>query len=702
MEFEGEEIETPDDGPLSPVAEDAKQETANGVDVVEAVEDIQPALNDETTTDAKVEEQSAEVSHEDTVDNSIDTQSPHSDDKGENSLETQPLQSVDDKGENSLDTQSPQSSVDDKVQGEVPKSVEDKPLKEPDTNIQPQQQVPETGHQSGEQQPNPPTQDSTPLTDSPNDLPPEQHSPQGRWEAESHEVDKATKDLIAWATTYENQRWYPVAGWTGKMLVGERGRWTSKDGLHERGREQWPVPGVWGHPPSESEWRDNEWTIDVSQESSDPAGWTYAFDFRSDFTTKRTGTSCVRRRRWRRAARVKPEFMTDNSRSKFVHSVKCACLNTLQKHEQQRCDMYITEMTGADSLKGMLGSAIADARTSAKLLISLKDHINVVRQQQQTLAKVLRSSRAQNVSTDNPNPVVSLFSSINNIALAAADKMSGPNEKFSSDTVQSLSALASTIGGTCENCYSNCSRALKKLQSQHEKTKIAFSKAQTTLTQAKSCDKVGEDAWNQEREYGKANYKFANAIQRYKEEIISSLTTLHCIEEQCLDMINTAATGLRALLDGVGIRDVAFQVDDNNTKARPVPNLDSRCLVNNIDVFESQLISKKGTLKLKTVLGGWKEYHGFATVDNWFHLTHPLDADKLVTVPVYSLNLLECTIDPVPTNSGITTFVVREPTVGTFGGDSERHYKLRASSEQEMVDWLISLKVSKDCYAAGH
>ena len=522
---------------------------------------------------------------------------------------------------------------------------------------------------------------------------------EGKWEAESHEVDKTSKDLIAWATTYENQRWYPVAGWTGKMLVGERGRWTSKDGLHERQREHWPIPGVWGHPSSESEWRDFEWTVDVSHDSSDPTGWTYAFDFRSEFTTKRTSTSCVRRRRWRRAARVKPTHMTDNSRSKFVHSVKCACLNTLQKHEQHRCEVFSSEIAGTDSLKGMLGMAIIDARDSSKLLLSLKEHIGIVRQQQQLLAKVLRSSRSPTTVSDSPNPVVSLFASINNVALAAADKMTGSNGQVSDDTIQSLSALASTIGGTCDNCLSNSSRAFKKLQKQHEKTRAVFLQLQTVLTQAKSCSKAGQDAWNQEREYGKANFKFATAIQRYKEEVLSALTTLNCIEEQCLDMINTAAAGLRAMLEGVGVRDLEFN-ENNNSNARKVPNLDTRCIINPVDVFESQLISRKGPLKLKTVLG-WKEYHGFATVDSWLHLTHPLDTDKLVTVPVYSLNLVLCTIDPIPSTSGVTTFILREPTVGAFGGDSERHYKLRANSEQDMVDWLIFLKVKQDCYAAG-
>lgn len=118
-------------------------------------------------------------------------------------------------------------------------------------------------------------------------------------------------------TTYENQRRYPLKGWTTSMLPTDRWAWSSEDGKKERTREQldqtlpsgyrWAtdwrvVTGVNAASPS---------TLAASGSSVDASridshGWSYAFDFMkggsSRYHQKAGFHDWVRRRMWKRVA----------------------------------------------------------------------------------------------------------------------------------------------------------------------------------------------------------------------------------------------------------------------------------------------------------------------------------------------------------------------------------------------------------------
>lgn len=118
--------------------------------------------------------------------------------------------------------------------------------------------------------------------------------------------------------SYENQRWYPVAGWRGKLLVTDRPHYSSEDGKEDRRRESIPLPPGF-------RWS-NEWTqvptknlmeAATRNEQIDPDGWEYATDFRLSFSPNCSMGCCVRRRLWVRTmekdtSRGVTSFVDDN------------------------------------------------------------------------------------------------------------------------------------------------------------------------------------------------------------------------------------------------------------------------------------------------------------------------------------------------------------------------------------------------------
>ena len=96
--------------------------------------------------------------------------------------------------------------------------------------------------------------------------------------------------------TWENERWYPVAGWSKNLLPTDRKEWSTKDGREERVRQV-------SFPDSKYYW-DGEWEIDINHpETTDEQGWTYARDFPASYAPKWFFGVCVRRRRWIRKYR---------------------------------------------------------------------------------------------------------------------------------------------------------------------------------------------------------------------------------------------------------------------------------------------------------------------------------------------------------------------------------------------------------------
>ncbi|XP_014281223.1 tectonin beta-propeller repeat-containing protein [Halyomorpha halys] len=93
--------------------------------------------------------------------------------------------------------------------------------------------------------------------------------------------------------SYENQRWYPLDGFSKRLLPTDRYQFSNLDGSVDRTLEKIRVPSMaW-------QW-ESEWHIETTLDGEplDHDGWTYAVDFPATFYSTKQWSSCVRRRKW--------------------------------------------------------------------------------------------------------------------------------------------------------------------------------------------------------------------------------------------------------------------------------------------------------------------------------------------------------------------------------------------------------------------
>ncbi|XP_015595651.1 tectonin beta-propeller repeat-containing protein [Cephus cinctus] len=98
--------------------------------------------------------------------------------------------------------------------------------------------------------------------------------------------------------TYENERWLPLEGFSGRLLPTDRYNFSNQDGSVDRSRDKVKLPSMaW-------QW-EGDWHIETTLDGQplDHDGWTYAVDFPATYTTKKQWKSCVRRRKWVRYRR---------------------------------------------------------------------------------------------------------------------------------------------------------------------------------------------------------------------------------------------------------------------------------------------------------------------------------------------------------------------------------------------------------------
>lgn len=98
--------------------------------------------------------------------------------------------------------------------------------------------------------------------------------------------------------SYENERWLPLEGFSGRMLPTDRCHFSSMDGLINRSIDKIRLPSMaW-------QW-EGEWTIDCTLDGQplDHNGWSYAVDFPTKYNVEKKWNSCVRRRKWVRYRR---------------------------------------------------------------------------------------------------------------------------------------------------------------------------------------------------------------------------------------------------------------------------------------------------------------------------------------------------------------------------------------------------------------
>ncbi|XP_044750245.1 tectonin beta-propeller repeat-containing protein [Coccinella septempunctata] len=98
--------------------------------------------------------------------------------------------------------------------------------------------------------------------------------------------------------SYENERWYPIEGFSSKLLPTDRFRFSNADGTTDRSMDKIRLPSMaW-------QW-EGDWKIELTLDGQplDHNGWTYAMDFPTQYHPKKQWTSCVRRRLWVRSRR---------------------------------------------------------------------------------------------------------------------------------------------------------------------------------------------------------------------------------------------------------------------------------------------------------------------------------------------------------------------------------------------------------------
>ncbi|XP_067673627.1 tectonin beta-propeller repeat-containing protein 1-like isoform X2 [Haliotis asinina] len=100
-------------------------------------------------------------------------------------------------------------------------------------------------------------------------------------------------------TTYENQRWSPISGFSGSnLLPTDRSNWSDEHGNGFFPKESFTLPSQhW-------EW-DGDWEIDDNFQGqiASRGGWQYATNFPRPWTPESTWKSCVRKRKWIRFRR---------------------------------------------------------------------------------------------------------------------------------------------------------------------------------------------------------------------------------------------------------------------------------------------------------------------------------------------------------------------------------------------------------------
>ncbi|KAL1140546.1 hypothetical protein AAG570_000476 [Ranatra chinensis] len=93
--------------------------------------------------------------------------------------------------------------------------------------------------------------------------------------------------------TYENQRWFPLDGFSKRLLPTDRHQFSTEDGLTKRNKGDIRVPSMaW-------QW-ESDWHIETTLggQQLDHDGWTYAMDFPGTYYSSKQWSSCVRRRKW--------------------------------------------------------------------------------------------------------------------------------------------------------------------------------------------------------------------------------------------------------------------------------------------------------------------------------------------------------------------------------------------------------------------
>jgi hypothetical protein len=116
--------------------------------------------------------------------------------------------------------------------------------------------------------------------------------------------------------TWENWRWYPIFGWSWKLLPSDRYQYSSEDGKTELTKESFDNEKkkmvVFSNKEDGNDdkilvpaydWV-GDWEVVVEKDRSDGEGWRYARDFPCEYFPENFFGACVKRRLWIRRFKV--------------------------------------------------------------------------------------------------------------------------------------------------------------------------------------------------------------------------------------------------------------------------------------------------------------------------------------------------------------------------------------------------------------
>jgi hypothetical protein len=137
---------------------------------------------------------------------------------------------------------------------------------------------------------------------------------------------------------YENQRWYPLTGWSSRLLPTDRPAWSDEAGLTERTKysfdfldldlEGLSATSGGGAASGGMDW-ELAWEVDQSRPDADADGWLYAVDFPSAWGT-RIAASFVRRRRWVPARAEAPGSVGTHGELSHAAADRCKICDTFE------------------------------------------------------------------------------------------------------------------------------------------------------------------------------------------------------------------------------------------------------------------------------------------------------------------------------------------------------------------------------------
>eukprot|EP00756_Hemistasia_phaeocysticola_P007719 Hpha_TRINITY_DN14376_c0_g1::TRINITY_DN14376_c0_g1_i3::g.86714::m.86714 len=109
---------------------------------------------------------------------------------------------------------------------------------------------------------------------------------------------------------FENQRYYPLIGWSDSRLPCDRYAWSDRSGCMKRIRHAFDLPRGW-------RWC-GEWEVDLNAWQSDGTGFQYATAWTFEFYPRQAATHFVRRRRWIRHREYIGDERPNSSRAQMA------------------------------------------------------------------------------------------------------------------------------------------------------------------------------------------------------------------------------------------------------------------------------------------------------------------------------------------------------------------------------------------------